>query len=50
MTEVLRARPRSRGTYAAVALFLVVYLGVLMVVFAPKSMIGAQGGAVLSED
>jgi hypothetical protein len=49
MTQVLRSRPKTIGTYAAVALFLIVYLGVLTVVLAPKSLIGVQTGAVLTE-
>jgi hypothetical protein len=53
MPEVLPSRhqspPRSRRTYAAVALFLVVYLGVLAVVLAPRDMIAAQTGAIFAE-
>lgn len=45
MTEVLPSRPRSKRSYAAVALFLFVYLGVLVVVFAPRDMIAVQSGA-----
>ncbi|WP_164517328.1 hypothetical protein [Tabrizicola piscis] len=45
MPEVLPSRPRSKRTYAAIALFLVVYLGVLIVVFAPRDMIAVQSGA-----
>ncbi len=49
MTEVLpsrpRTNPRSKRTYAAVAVFLMVYLGVLVVVFAPREMIASQSGA-----
>ncbi len=45
MPEVLSSRPRSKRTYGAVALFLVVYLGVLVVVFAPRDMIAVQSGA-----
>jgi asparagine N-glycosylation enzyme membrane subunit Stt3 len=45
MPEVLPSRPRSKRTYAAVALFLVVYVGVLAVVFAPRDMIAVQSGA-----
>ena len=42
MTQALQTRPRSFRTYAAVALFLAVYGGVLVFVFAPKDMISAQ--------
>lgn len=49
MPEVLPSRSRTLRTYAAVALFLVVYVGVLIVVFAPKDMIAVQSGAVFSE-
>lgn len=45
MPEVLPSRARSRRTYAAIAMFLVVYLGVLVLVFAPRDMIAAQSGA-----
>lgn len=49
MTQVLPARSRTIRTYAAVALFLAVYVGVLVVVFAPKDMIAAQSGAIFAE-
>jgi hypothetical protein len=49
MTEVLPSRPRSKRTYAAAALFLIVYLGVLAVVFAPREMIAAQTGAIFAD-
>lgn len=49
MTEVLPSRPRSVRTYAAVALFLIVYLGVLAVVFAPRDMIAADTGAIFAD-
>jgi asparagine N-glycosylation enzyme membrane subunit Stt3 len=45
MSEVLPSRPRSKRSYAAIALFIVVYLGVLVVVFAPRDMIASQSGA-----
>jgi hypothetical protein len=45
MTEVLPSRPRTKRSYAAVAPFLLVYLGVLVVVFAPREMIASQSGA-----
>lgn len=50
MPDVLPSRPRTIRTYAAVALFLAVYLGVLILVFAPKDMMGVQTGAVFAED
>jgi hypothetical protein len=49
MTQVLPPRTRSIGTYAAVLLFIGVYAGVLLVVFAPKDMIAAQTGAIFAE-
>lgn len=53
MPEVLPSRhqspSRSRRTYAAVALFLIVYLGVLGVVLAPRDMIAAQTGAIFAD-
>lgn len=42
MTQILQSRTRPARTYAAVALFLAVYAGVLVFVFAPKDMIAVQ--------
>lgn len=49
MSDVLPSRPKSIRTYAAVALFLAVYVGVLIVVFAPKEMLSVRSGAVIAE-
>ncbi len=49
MTQVLPPRTRSIRTYAAIFVFLAVYLGVLAVVLAPKDMIGVQTGAFFAE-
>lgn len=49
MTQVLPPRGRSIRTYAAVLVFLAVYLGVLAVVLAPKDMIGVQTGAIFAD-
>lgn len=49
MPEVLPSRPRSRQSYAAVALFLIVYLGGLALVLAPRDMIAAQTGAIFAD-
>lgn len=49
MTQAMQPRARSIRTYAAVLVFLAVYLGVLAVVLAPKDMIGVQTGAVFAE-
>jgi hypothetical protein len=54
MTDVLRSRQaapsrtRSIRTYASVLLFLAVYAGVLVVVFAPRDMISAETGAIFA--
>ena len=54
MTDMLQsrqaapARARSLRTYGAVLLFLVVYAGVLVVVFAPREMISAETGAIFA--
>ena len=54
MTDVLRsrqaapARAKSIRSYAAVMLFLAVYVGVLVVVFAPRDMISAETGAIFA--
>lgn len=50
MPEVLPSRAKPMRNYAAIALFLVVYLGVLGVVLAPRDMIAAQSGAALYDD
>jgi hypothetical protein len=54
MTDVLPsrqaapARAKSIRTYASVLLFLAVYAGVLIVVFAPRDMISAETGAIFA--
>jgi hypothetical protein len=54
MTDVLHSRQeapqraRSFRTYASVLLFLAVYAGVLIVVFAPRDMISAETGAIFT--
>jgi hypothetical protein len=45
MPDLLPSRAKSLRTYAAIALFLAVYVGVLVVVFAPRDMIAVQSGA-----
>lgn len=47
MTQVLQPRHRPYRTYAAVALFLAVYGGVLVFVFAPKDLISVQSPTAL---
>lgn len=47
MSNVLPSRTRPARTYAAVALFLAVYAGVLVFVFAPKDMISARSPTAL---
>ncbi len=49
MSDVLPSRPKSIRTYGAVALFLAVYVGALIFVFAPKEMISVRSGAVIAE-
>jgi hypothetical protein len=54
MTDVLPSRQapvraKSIRTYGAVFLFLAVYAGVLVVVFAPRDMISAETGAIFAE-
>ena len=55
MTQALPAnrntptRSTSPGTLMAIAVFVVVYLGVLLVTFAPREMIAAQSGSVVRE-
>lgn len=51
MTHVLQSRSRPFRTYAAVALFLAVYGGVLVFVFAPKDLISVQSPtAIVASD
>jgi hypothetical protein len=47
MTHVLNSRTRPARTFAAVALFLAVYVGVLVFVFAPKDMFAVQSPTAL---
>jgi hypothetical protein len=53
MSDTLPARTRSPrvlpGTLVAVALFLIVYLGVLGVVFAPKDLIGVTTATAVAQ-
>jgi hypothetical protein len=42
------ARPKSIRTYASLLLFVAVYAGVLVVVFAPRDMISAETGAIFA--
>lgn len=48
MPAVLPSRSRPMRTFAAVTLFALVYVGVMVLIFAPKDMISAQSGAVYS--
>ena len=47
MTQILQSRTRPARTYAAVALFLAVYAGVLVFVFAPKDFLSVQSPTAL---
>ena len=47
MTQILPSRTRPVRTYAAAALFLAVYAGVLVFVFAPKDMFAVQSPTAL---
>ena len=44
MPAVLPSRSTPIRTYSAIALFLLVYVGVLVVIFAPKDMIAVDSG------
>ena len=48
MPHVLPSRQKPVRTYAAVALFVLVYVGVLVVVLAPREMISTQTGAIFA--
>jgi hypothetical protein len=47
MPEVLPSRARPVRSYAAIALFLAVYAGVLILVLAPREMIAVQSGVAV---
>jgi hypothetical protein len=49
MTHVLQSRTRPVRTYGAVALFLAVYVGVLVFVFAPKDMFAVQSPTAVAQ-
>lgn len=49
MPHVLPSQTRPVGTYAAIALFVIVYVGVLAFVLAPKDMIAVQSPTALIE-
>jgi hypothetical protein len=49
MSDTVPARTRSPGTLVAVALFLIVYLGVLGVVLAPKDMIAVTTATAVAQ-
>lgn len=49
MPDVLPSRSRPARSYASLALFVVVYLVVLGVVFAPKDLIGAQSASEVGQ-
>lgn len=50
MSQMMPSR-RPAGTYAAIAVFITVYIGVLAVIFAPRDMIGVDaGGAVYTAE
>jgi len=48
MTQVLPSRTRPARTYAALALFVAVYAGVLVFVFAPKDFLSVQSPAAVA--
>ena len=49
MAQVLQSRSNALRSYAALALFVAVYAGVLLVILAPRDMIQAASGSVLRE-
>ncbi|WP_309668364.1 hypothetical protein [Tabrizicola sp.] len=49
MTQTLPSRSNSIRSYGAIALFVLVYLGVLVVVLAPRDLIAVQSGTVIRE-
>lgn len=47
MSAVLPRRSTPIRTYSAIALFLLVYIGVLVLIFAPREMIAVQSGVAV---
>ncbi|HMS95471.1 MAG: hypothetical protein JNN02_05390 [Tabrizicola sp.] len=47
MPAVLPSRSSPIRTYSAIALFLVVYAGVMVLIFAPRDFIAADSGAAV---
>jgi len=50
MPDVLPPTAKQTRNLAAVALFVIVYLGVLTLVLAPRDLIAVNSGAVFAED
>ena len=50
MPEVLPSRAKPGRNLLAVILFLIVYVGVLALVFAPRDMLAVDTGAIFAED
>jgi|LNFM01.1.fsa_nt_gb hypothetical protein len=49
MPDMLRSKATSPRSVSAVALFVLVYVGVLVVVFAPRDLFVAESGSVIRE-
>lgn len=49
MTPLLPFRPKSRGTFAAVVLFLTAYAGALAIILAPERVVPVDTGAVFAD-
>lgn len=47
MTVVLPRRSTPIRTYSAIALFLAVYAGVMILIFAPRDFIAAESGVAV---
>jgi hypothetical protein len=49
MSQVLPPRTNPSRSYGAIAAFILVYIGVLLVVLAPRDLIMVQSGSELRE-
>jgi hypothetical protein len=49
MAQVMHTRPSALRTYAAAALFAVVYIGAMVLVLAPREMITVESGTVIRD-
>ncbi|NJM81200.1 MAG: hypothetical protein HC844_00785 [Tabrizicola sp.] len=49
MSQVMSSRPAPLRTYAAAAIFALVYIGVMVLVISPPKMFVAESGSAMQE-